>query len=125
MFRSVVMKGMEALITECVMGAGRYGAVELVLASLSESFPGLDWNKLASYMIGRVVVHGERRAREMEQVAATLREGGVEPIMAEAAVRRMDSIARLGLKERWAGAAPAHYGEFLDAVAHTSASAVR
>ncbi len=125
MFRSVVVKGMEALMTECVMGAGRYGAVERVLASLAETYPGLDWDRLATYMIGRVVQHGERRAREMEQVAATLAESGVEPVMAEATARRMDSIARLGLKERWAGGAPAHYSEFLDALPRNSAGARR
>src|SRR6202049_2676445 len=43
MFRSIMIKGMEALITECVLGAGRYGAEPRVFASLAESFPGLDW----------------------------------------------------------------------------------
>jgi len=50
-------------------------------------------------MIGRVVVHGERRAREMEEVAETLRSLDIEPIMAEAIVRRMDWSAQLGLKQ--------------------------
>jgi 3-hydroxyisobutyrate dehydrogenase-like beta-hydroxyacid dehydrogenase len=39
MFRSIIVKGMEALITECVLGASRYNADERVFASLSESFP--------------------------------------------------------------------------------------
>ena len=69
MFRSIMVKGMEALITECVLGASRYGAESRVFASLAESLPGIDWEQLADYMVGRVVVHGERRAREMEEVA--------------------------------------------------------
>lgn len=40
MFRSIIVKGMEALITECVLGASRYNADERVFASLAESFPG-------------------------------------------------------------------------------------
>jgi 3-hydroxyisobutyrate dehydrogenase-like beta-hydroxyacid dehydrogenase len=117
MCRSIIVKGMEALLTECVLGASRYGAEERVFKSLAETFPGLDWARMATYMVGRVVVHGERRAREMEEVAETLREAGVEPMMAEATVRRMDWSAELGLKKLFGGEAPATYREFADAVA--------
>lgn len=117
MFRSVVYKGLEALMFECVMGASQYGAEPRVFASLNESFPGIDFQKLADYMIGRVVIHGERRAREMEEVAATLRELGIEPMMAEATVRRMDWAAELGLKARFGGEFPKTYKEVLDAIA--------
>lgn len=98
MCRSVVVKGLEALLTECVLGASEYGATEHVFASLQESYPGIEWKTLADYNINRLVVHGERRAREMEEVAETLREGGVEPIMAAATARRQDWSAKLGLK---------------------------
>jgi 3-hydroxyisobutyrate dehydrogenase-like beta-hydroxyacid dehydrogenase len=97
MCRSVIVKGLEALLTECVLAASRYGAEERVFASLGETFPGIDWSEMATYMVGRVVVHGERRAREMEEVAETLRSSGVDPIMAEATIRRMDWSAQLGL----------------------------
>ncbi|HEY3743888.1 MAG TPA: DUF1932 domain-containing protein, partial [Bryobacteraceae bacterium] len=116
MFRSIMVKGLEALITECVLGASRYGADERVFASLAKTFPGIDWPHLADYMIGRVVVHGERRAREMEEVAVTLREAGVDPFLAEAIVRRMDWSAQLGLKRHFHGEAPKHYEQFLAAV---------
>jgi 3-hydroxyisobutyrate dehydrogenase-like beta-hydroxyacid dehydrogenase len=117
MCRSIIVKGMEALLTECVLGASRYGAEERVFRSLAETFPGLDWAEMATYMIGRVVVHGERRAREMEEVAETLRSSGVDPIMAEATVRRMDWSAQLGLKKLFGGEAPATHREFADAAA--------
>jgi 3-hydroxyisobutyrate dehydrogenase-like beta-hydroxyacid dehydrogenase len=122
MFRSIIVKGLEALICECVLGASHYGATERVFASLAESFPGIDWNQLADYMVGRVAIHGERRAREMEEVAGTLRAIGVEPTMAEATARRMDWSARLGLKERLGGEAPRNCREFLDAAGQASAS---
>jgi 3-hydroxyisobutyrate dehydrogenase-like beta-hydroxyacid dehydrogenase len=117
MFRSVVYKGLEALIFECVMGASQYGAEARVFQSLNESFPGVDFEKLANYMVGRVVVHGERRAREMDEVAATLRELGIEPMMAEATVRRMDWAADLDLKSKFGGEFPKTYQEVLDAIA--------
>ena len=106
MFRSIIVKGLEALLTECVLGASRYNADERVFASLAETFPAINWKELADYMVGRVVVHGERRAREMEEVAATLREIDIEPIMAEAIVRRMDWSVELGLKQFFQGEAP-------------------
>jgi 3-hydroxyisobutyrate dehydrogenase-like beta-hydroxyacid dehydrogenase len=116
MFRSIIVKGLEALITECVLGASRYDAGERVFASLAETFPGIQWNELADYMVGRVVVHGERRAREMEEAAATLREIGIEPIMAEAIVRRMDWSVEAGLKQMFRGESPKHYRDVVDAV---------
>ncbi len=117
MFRSVIYKGLEALIFECVLGASQYGAEDRVFASLAESFPGIDWKKLADYMVGRVVVHGERRAREMDEVARTLEELGIEPMMAAATSRRMDWAADLGLRETFGGEFPKTYQEVLDASA--------
>jgi 3-hydroxyisobutyrate dehydrogenase-like beta-hydroxyacid dehydrogenase len=116
MCRSIVVKGMEALLAECVLGASRYGAEERVFHSLAGTFPGLDWAEMATYMVGRVVVHGERRAREMEEVAETLRSIGIDPIMAEATARRMDWSAQLGLKELFGGEAPATHREFASVV---------
>ena len=106
MCRSIVVKGLEALICECLLGASRYDASAHVFASLNESFPGLEWQKLADYMIGRVVVHGERRAREMEEVAETLRAIGIDPIMAEATARRQEWSAVLGLRSHFGPEGP-------------------
>ncbi|MEO8099909.1 MAG: DUF1932 domain-containing protein [Acidobacteriota bacterium] len=116
MFRSVVYKGIEALLFECVLGAGQYGAEQRVFASLAESIPGVDWKKLADYMVGRVVVHGERRAREMDEVAKTLEELGVEPIMATATAKRFDWAAQSGLREKFGGESPKTYEEVLRAL---------
>ncbi|MBZ5676795.1 MAG: DUF1932 domain-containing protein [Acidobacteriia bacterium] len=120
MFRSVIYKGLEALIFECVLGASQYGAEPRVFASLAENFPGIDWKKLADYMVGRVVVHGERRAREMDEVARTLEELGIEPMMAAATARRMDWAADLDLKGKFGGEFPKTYQEVLDALSKPS-----
>jgi 3-hydroxyisobutyrate dehydrogenase-like beta-hydroxyacid dehydrogenase len=120
MCRSIMVKGLEALVTECVLSATYYGVDEKVLASLGESYPGIDWPKLASYLVSRVTVHGERRAREMEEVAVTVREAGVEPMMTEATVHRMDWSAKLGLREVFGAKGPANYREFVKKVAEVS-----
>lgn len=116
MCRSIVVKGLEALMCESVLAARLYDADAHVFASLDESFPGIDWKKLADYMVGRVVVHGERRAREMEEVAETLRAIGVDPIMSDAAARRQQWMADRGLRDRFGADGPATYREVLDAL---------
>jgi 3-hydroxyisobutyrate dehydrogenase-like beta-hydroxyacid dehydrogenase len=116
MFRSIIVKGLEALMFESVLAAGPYGADERVFASLGESFPGIDWKRLADYMVGRVVLHGERRAREMEEVAETLRSVGIDPIMSEAAARRQNWCAQLGIASRFGPGGPKTYREVLEAL---------
>jgi 3-hydroxyisobutyrate dehydrogenase-like beta-hydroxyacid dehydrogenase len=116
MFRSLIVKGLEALMFECVLASVPYGADERVFSSLSESFPGIDWQKLANYMVSRVVVHGERRAREMEEVAETLKSLGIEPIMAEAAARRQDWCARRGISSEFGPDGPKTYREAVNAI---------
>ncbi|HEV8430326.1 MAG TPA: DUF1932 domain-containing protein [Pyrinomonadaceae bacterium] len=117
MCRSIVVKGLEALLFECVLAAVPYGADERVFATLEETMPGIKWKQLASYMVGRVIEHGERRAREMDQVAATLRGIGVEPLMTEAAAKRQDWGASLDLLSKLGGEPPADYREVIDAIA--------
>lgn len=110
MCRSIIVKGLEALLLECVLGAVKYGADERVFATLDESFPMKKrWSELASYMVGRVLEHGERRAREMEEVAATLRSIGIEPLMAEAAAKRQEWGGKLNLLEHFGGKDPLDY----------------
>jgi len=122
MFRSIIVKGLEALMLECVLAAAPFGAEGRVFSSLNESFPGIDWQRLANYMISRVVVHGERRAREMEEVASTLDALGIEPIMAAAAARRHDWFARLRISKQFGPEGPASYRDALEAIASCTQS---
>lgn len=116
MFRSVMVKGMEALFQECVLGADRYGVADKVLDSIGDGYPGIDWKALASHLIGRTAIHGERRAHEMEEVAETLKSLGIEPIMSEAAAKRIAWAARQGLKEKFGDTAPESFHDVLDAI---------
>ena len=118
MCRSVVVKGLEALLFECVLAAAPYDVDERVFATLEETLPGINWKRLAGYMVGRVIEHGERRARELEQVAATLRAIGVEPLMTEAAAKRQDWGAALNLLSKFGGEAPVDYRDVIKAIAN-------
>ena len=96
MVRSVMIKGIEALTLECFLAAARAGVVDEVAASLKNNYPGLDWAKVVPYNLERMANHGERRAAEMEEVAATLRELGVEPLMTTATVKRQREMGAIG-----------------------------
>jgi len=99
MIRSVMIKGIEALTLECFLAAARAGVLEEVTASLKNNYPTLDWARIADYNLERMASHGERRAAEMEESAATLRELGVEPLMVESTVKRQREMGVLGKRE--------------------------
>lgn len=86
MIRSVMVKGLEALTAECTLAAVAAGVQEEVFASLLKSHPGTDWPSQASYNFERSLVHGERRAAEMEEVVKTLTDLGLPAEMARATV---------------------------------------
>lgn len=104
MCRSVMIKGLEAIVIESYLTARRYGVEKEVLASLGETFPGLDWEKQGSYFWSRVVQHGKRRAEEMREAAATVREVGLEPLMASAIADRQAWVAALAASGTFANA---------------------
>ena len=93
MCRSVMIKGIEALAVECFMTARRYGVEDRIVASLNETFSPLDWEKLAGYLIERVVRHGRRRAAEMREAAETVAATGLDPLMTSATALRQDWVA--------------------------------
>jgi 3-hydroxyisobutyrate dehydrogenase-like beta-hydroxyacid dehydrogenase len=90
MCRSVMVKGIEALLSESLLAARAYGVEETVIKSLDDLFPGPDWTKLARYMISRTLEHGARRAEEMREAARTIAEAGLDPHMSAAAAERQD-----------------------------------
>jgi len=96
MIRSVMIKGIEALTAECFLAAQRAGITEEVAVSLHNNYPTLDWNKVIDYNLERMASHGIRRAEEMEQVAATLTELGIAPLMTQATVARQREMGELG-----------------------------
>ena len=107
MCRSVVVKGMEAIVIESFVTARRYGVEDAVLASLAETFPGFDWEESGDYFFSRVVRHGKRRAEEMREAAATVREAGLEPLCASAIAERQAWVADLARRGTFGDANPA------------------
>ncbi len=116
MVRSVMIKGIEALTLECFLAAARAGVVDEVAASMKNNYPGLDWTKTVPYNLERMARHGERRAAEMEEVADTLRELGVEPLMTVATIRRQREMARIGKQPTVRSALPEGRAAILNAI---------
>ena len=95
MCRSVMIKGLEAMVIESFTAARAYGVEDAVLASLKETFPGIDWERQGAYFFQRVIEHGRRRSEEVREVAETVREAGLTPWSAAGTAERQAWVADL------------------------------
>lgn len=95
MCRSVMIKGLEALVIESYATARAYGVEDHVLPTLQETFPSIDWTQQGAYFFSRVVQHGQRRAEEMREAANTVSEAGFDPFMASAIADKQQWVADL------------------------------
>lgn len=95
--RSVMVKGLEALTAEMVLAASAAGVLDEVLASLDASEKHVPWRERADYNLDRMLQHGQRRAAEMAESAAMLRDLGIDPLMTDNTVRRQQQLGNLGL----------------------------
>jgi len=95
MCRSVMIKGLEAMVIESFTTARHYGVEDAVIASLHETFPGIDWERQAAYFFQRVIEHGRRRSEEVREVADTVREAGLTPWSAAGTAERQAWVADL------------------------------
>ncbi|HTV30062.1 MAG TPA: DUF1932 domain-containing protein [Xanthobacteraceae bacterium] len=116
MVRSVMVKGIEALTLECFLAASRAGVIDEVAVSMKNNYPGLDWTKVVPYNLERMASHGERRAAEMEEVADTLRELGVEPLMTMATVKRQREMGQIGKQQSVRTSLPQGQAAILSAI---------
>lgn len=103
MARSVIVKGIEALTAEAMLAADAAGIAGEVLASLDASEKAEAWTKRADYNLDRMILHGLRRAEEMEEAVKMLEGLGVEPLMTRGTVRRQREIGSLRLATPAAG----------------------
>lgn len=106
MMRSIIIKGVESLLSECVTAAESQGLDTDILLSAGKTLGISDMPGLADYVMERVAVHGKRRAAEMREVAKTLKEMGLPHDMASAIATHQDRIAQLELKTYFDGKVP-------------------
>jgi 3-hydroxyisobutyrate dehydrogenase-like beta-hydroxyacid dehydrogenase len=116
MIRSVMIKGIEALTLECFLAASKANVLDDVTASLKNNYPGFDWPKMSEYNLERMASHGERRAAEMEESAATLRELGLDPLMVDSTVKRQREMGALGKDDKVRASLASGRAALLDAI---------
>ena len=91
--RSVIVKGIEAIVVESMLAARQYGADGAVLASLQKSDPEIDWAARADYVFERVLRHGRRRAAEMRFAGEAVSDAGYPPRLSVAIAELQDAMA--------------------------------
>jgi 3-hydroxyisobutyrate dehydrogenase-like beta-hydroxyacid dehydrogenase len=94
--RSIMIKGLEVMLIESLTTARHYGVEVAVIASLYETYPGVDWQKQATYAFQRVIEHGRRRGEEMQEAARTVRDAGLQPLSAQGTAERDTWVAEHG-----------------------------
>ncbi|MDX3807420.1 DUF1932 domain-containing protein [Bosea thiooxidans] len=92
--RSIVIKGLEALMVDCAAACEAWDVKDQVFASLHATFPSIDFHALATDMRERVATHGIRRAAEMREAAEMLAAAGLEPGLASAIAQSQQRGAR-------------------------------
>lgn len=92
--RSIVIKGLEALMVDCAAACETWDVKDAVFASLHATFPSIDFHALAADMRERVATHGLRRAAEMREAAEMLAAGGLAPGLASAVADAQERGAR-------------------------------
>jgi 3-hydroxyisobutyrate dehydrogenase-like beta-hydroxyacid dehydrogenase len=111
--RSVIAKGLEALLVESMLGAKRYGIDEVVLKSFGDFMRTRTFEDMANFLLVTDAIHAERRAAEARMSADALEEIGIEPVMTRATAQRLEWVRDLGAKQHFGGVVPKHYGEAL------------
>ena len=106
MLRSILIKGMESLICECVTAAQGQGLDTDILTSAGKTLGIDDMPALANYVMERAATHGRRRAAELREVAKTLAELGLSNHMPTAIAKHQDMVADMALSDVFNGEIP-------------------
>jgi 3-hydroxyisobutyrate dehydrogenase-like beta-hydroxyacid dehydrogenase len=96
LLRSVLLKGMAALLLEALRAAEAAGVQRWLWRNLVEQLSSAD-EALAVRLLQGTARHAERRVHEMDAVVELLEELGQRPIMSLATREVLASVARLGV----------------------------
>jgi len=96
LIRSVMVKGMEALTTECLLAAEAAGVRGEVVASLNAGWPGVDWGECANLNLERIMAYSLRHSSEMDEVVKTLDTLGTGSTMTRGTVERQRTMGAVG-----------------------------
>ncbi len=109
----VLSKGIQALLWETILAARKVG-VDLKAHPIPPQNSGdksIDAqieaaNTIYEYLVWHSGIHAARKSGEMKAIAEELRRLGIEPIMTEAASKRLATVAEFNLKEKFGAETP-------------------
>ena len=99
MLRSIFSKGLEALILELLIAGKRAGLEKDLWKDIADFMTRNPFDRVAPNWVRTHAVAYERRYHEMVQVAETMRELGVEPVMTSGTEAFFRRSLSLGLKD--------------------------
>ncbi len=112
MLKSVLSKGIIALITETVFCTEKYGLTEKVLSSLKNTIDMMTYEKFCHYVVTQASVHHERLSKEMDEVLETLDGLGENAIMTRATREKFLWMTKKGFRDHFKER-PATYQEVI------------
>ncbi|MDR1660020.1 MAG: DUF1932 domain-containing protein [Desulfovibrio sp.] len=94
--RSIFIKGIEALTLEMLLTARKLGIEDEIMAGLHKSFEVQGFTRMVEQLVTSNVMHSSRRAVEADECMELITESGFEPVMMEAAKRKLKWSANIG-----------------------------
>lgn len=121
MLRSVVLKGIEALMLEMFMAAQAYGLEDTMMESIATTFDRGDFEAYSGMLMTTHGLHAARRCDETEMILGTIKETGVDPFVTEGIFNFFKHSAKLGMPGYFKGAKPSDYKAVAKAIRELSA----
>jgi 3-hydroxyisobutyrate dehydrogenase-like beta-hydroxyacid dehydrogenase len=117
MFRSIFMKGIEALVIETLMACETWDVADTVMGTVTKSLDKQPfYPDYTDFLVTTDAIHAERRAHEMDMVIQTMQDVGIEPRMTRATAEMIHWTAGLGLKEHFKGEVPPNWKVVVDEI---------
>lgn len=120
MLRSVVLKGIEALMLEMFMAADTYGLADTMMANVAATFNRGDFEKYSDMLMSTHGLHAVRRCDETEMILGTIKETGVQPFVTEGIFNFFKHSAGLPLPEYFKGEKPSDFKAVAKAIKELS-----
>jgi len=99
---NIYIKGVQAICLELGLGAYKAGVdPDLLGALVVKPVENIPHEKEMAFWILRGGLHASRKVAELQSTVETLREWGVDPIMVEATIRRLEFVAQYELGDQF------------------------
>jgi 3-hydroxyisobutyrate dehydrogenase-like beta-hydroxyacid dehydrogenase len=116
LLRSIVMKGLAALLLESLEAAQRYGITDALVADMARFFRERPFEQIAKRFVCGTAIHAGRRIHETSESIALLKSLGASTRMSRSNREVMRSVVAMGLRERFGAREPDDIASVLDAI---------